>query len=214
MSDLISSFSAFPGYGIGGVLVLILYALESEIRFGSRARTVRAGTADQKSTFAVSLSSAVPLLGFALALKAELPTLVPWLPRWFRTAIMPGLPQVAWIGVLLGALGLGLRLWAVLTLRHRYTRTLLVHDGHTIERGGPYRWMRHPGYLGSLCCLNGIALASGNWLVCLASLLATSAAYSYRIKVEDEMLTRSLGRPYADYRREVRALLPSLRRPR
>jgi protein-S-isoprenylcysteine O-methyltransferase len=69
---------------------------------------------------------------------------------------MPGLPAVAWTGVLLGALGLGLRFWAVLTLRDRYTRTLLVQDDHAIERGGPYRWIRHPGYLGSLLCLNGI----------------------------------------------------------
>jgi protein-S-isoprenylcysteine O-methyltransferase Ste14 len=213
MSDLISRFSALPGYGIGGIFVLLLYAIESEIRFGSRARTMRTGTGDRRSTFAVSLSSAVPLLGFALALKSQSPTPVAWLPSWFRAATMPGLPQVAWIGVLLGVVGLGLRLWAVLTLRDRYTRTLLVHDVHTIERSGPYRWIRHPGYLGSLLCLNGIALASGNWVICVASVAATSAGYSYRIRVEDEMLVRSLGQAYADYRREVRALLPSVRRP-
>lgn len=137
MSDLISRFTSLPGYGIGGVLVLLLYALESEVRFGSRARTSRTGTADRKSTLAVSLSAAVPLLGFALALKADSPTLAVWLPGWFRTAAMPGLPLIAWIGVFLGVIGLGLRLWAVLTLRHRYTRTLLVYGEHTIERGDP-----------------------------------------------------------------------------
>ena len=213
MSDLITPFASLPAYGIGGVVVLLLYALESEVRFGARARTIRTGTADRKSTLAVSLCTAVPLLGFALALKAHSPTLAAWLPRWFRTAAMPGLPLIAWIGVVLGVIGLGLRLWAVVTLRDRYTRTLLVHDEHTIERGGPYRWVRHPGYLGSLLCLNGIALASGNWMVFVASLAATSIGYRYRIKVEDEMLVRSLGQPYADYRREVRALLPSVRRP-
>ena len=34
---------------------------------------------------------------------------------------IPGLPIVAWIGVVLGVLGLGFRLAAVLTLRERYT---------------------------------------------------------------------------------------------
>ena len=131
-----------------------------------------------------------------------------WIPRWFRDAVIPGLPLVVWIGVGVGVAGLAIRLAAVLTLRERYTRTLMVGESHTIERNGPYRWVRHPGYLGSLLCLNGVALASGNLVTAVASLVATLAAYAYRIKVEDEMLVASLGAPYAQYRREVRALLP------
>ena len=130
------------------------------------------------------------------------------LPQWFRRATIPGLPSIAWVGVALGIGGLALRLWAVLTLRDRYTRTLLVQDEHSIERGGPYRWVRHPGYLGSLLCLNGIAIASGNLLTLLASVGATLAAYNYRIKVEDAMLVGALGASYSEYRRQIRALLP------
>jgi protein-S-isoprenylcysteine O-methyltransferase len=89
-----------------------------------------------------------------------------------------------------------------------------VNLEHPVARDGPYRWVRHPGYLGSLLTLNGVALASGNLVTLLASLAATSAAYAYRIKVEDEMLLTSLGRAYAEYRAEVRALLPIPRAPR
>jgi protein-S-isoprenylcysteine O-methyltransferase Ste14 len=211
MSDLISPFAALPSYGLGGLLVLLLYAIQSEVRFGRHARTMRAGAADRNSTLAVSISAAVPVLGFAFAMKANSPGVPSGLPHWFRDAVIPGLPIVAWIGVVLGVLGLSFRLAAVLTLRDRYTRTLLIQAEHTIERGGPYRWVRHPGYLGSLLCLNGIALASGNWLTLLGSLLATSAAYSYRIRIEDEMLVASLGSAYAAYRGQVRPLLPFLR---
>ena len=211
MADLISRFTSLPGYGIGGALLLLFYALQSEVRFGSRARTLRTSALDRNSTLAVSLSAVVPVLGFVLAMKSGSADFAMWLPHWFRAAAIPGLPVVAWIGVLLGVMGLGLRLWAVLTLRDRYTRTLLIQDEHRIERGGPYRWIRHPGYLGSLLCLNGIALASGNWATLLASAAATTAAYSYRIKVEDEMLVSSLGQAYVDYRRDVRALLPWVR---
>ncbi len=214
MSDLISRFAALPAYRLGGLAVLLLYAIQSELRFGSRARTHRTGASDRYSTLAVSISAAVPVLGFAFALKAHSPGSPSCLPVWFREAVLPDLPFVAWVGVVLGVLGLALRLLAVLTLRERYTRTLLVQTGHTIERSGPYRWVRHPGYLGSLLCLNGIALASGNGATLIASLLSTSAAYSYRIKVEDEMLVGSLGPAYAEYRRQVRALLPFLRPPR
>lgn len=183
MSELISRFTALPAYGFGALIVLLLYALQSEIRFGSRARRIRAGKSDRKSTLLISASSAVPVLGFVLAMKANSPA-ASTLPQWFRHSFIPGLPGIAWMGVALGICGLGLRLWAVLTLRDRYTRTLLVQDEHSVERGGPYHWVRHPGYLGSLLCLNGIALASGNAVTLLASLLATWGAYSYRIKVE------------------------------
>jgi len=121
---------------------------------------------------------------------------------------MPGLPFTAWIGVLLAASGVALRLWAVLQLRERYTRTLLIHDEHSVERGGPYRWVRHPGYLGSMLCLNGVALAAGNWVTLVASVIVTSAAYVYRIKVEDEMLSTAFGPSYDEYRRRVPALIP------
>ncbi len=203
MSDLFREFTAgivaLPPYGVGALLVLLLYALQSEIRFGAKARSNAAGVSDRGSTLAVSLSSAVPVVGFVLAMKGRMP------------APLPGMPAIAWLGVGLGALGLLLRLWAVLVLRERYTRTLLLHEGHRIERGGPYRFIRHPGYLGSLLCLNGIALASGDTLALLASIAATFAAYTYRIRAEDAMLVAAFGAPYERYRRETGALLPSFR---
>jgi protein-S-isoprenylcysteine O-methyltransferase Ste14 len=214
MSDWIKRFTTLPGYGIGALVVLLLYAVQTEIRFGARARTIRAGSEDRKSTLAVSTAGAVPILGFVLAMKAKSPGFSPLLPHWFVNAVLPGLPGIAWVGVLLGTCGIALRFWAVLTLRERYTRTLLVQHEHAIERGGPYRYVRHPGYLGSLLCLNGIALASGNIVTFAASLIATAAAYSYRIKVEDGMLVAALGPSYDEYRRQTAALFPSLRSPR
>jgi len=213
MSEIISRFAVLPAYGIGALVVILLFAIQSEIRFGARARTIRAGASDRNSTLALSLSAVVPLLGFALAMKATSPAMVSMIPNWFRYAVLPGLPGLGWLGVVLGGCGLALRLWALLTLRERFTRTLLVQEHQSIERSGPYRWIRHPGYLGSLLCLNGIALASGNLFTLLASLAATSVAYGYRIRIEDQMLIAALGPPYAEYRSQVRALFPSLRAP-
>lgn len=191
--------------------MLLLYAMQSEIRFGSRARRMRGGESDRRSTLFVSVSAAVPVIGFVLAMKSDSAAISGLLPEWFRRAVMPGLPGVAWLGVGLGICGLALRLWAVLILRDRYTRTLLVQGDHALERGGPYQWVRHPGYLGSLLCLNGIALASGNLITLVASLAATGAAYIYRIKVEDAMLVGAFGSAYSEYRRELPALVPSFR---
>ena len=207
MDDFVSRVLSLPGYGIGGAVVLLLCAIEAEIRFGSRARTRRTEDSDRGSTLALGLASAVPVLGFVAAIKSGSADLA-WLPQWFVRATLPALPVTAWIGVFLGVIGLALRLWAVLTLRERYTRTLLMQEQQRVERGGPYQYVRHPGYLGSLLCLNGIALASGNWITAIASLGATLAGYGYRIKVEDAMLAQSLGREYVDYQGEVRAFVP------
>lgn len=212
MPNLLEGFRGLPGYGVGALVVLLLYAAESELRFGKKARAMFAGPLDRGSTLAVSLSAVVPVMGFVLALKAQTASYQSRLPAWLGPAgAMPAMPTVAWVGVGVGAVGLLLRLWAVLALRERYTRTLLlVGDDHAIERRGPYRFVRHPGYLGSLLCLNGIALASGNALVLAASIATTYAAYAYRIHVEDAMLVARFGTAYEEYRNEVRALVPFL----
>jgi protein-S-isoprenylcysteine O-methyltransferase len=188
-----------PGYGIGALIVLLLYAVQSEIRFGAKARTMASGPEDRGSTWAVGLSSAVPVIGFVLAMKTRISP---------GLRLMPGMPYIAWVGVGVGTLGLLIRFWSVLTLRDRYTRTLLVGTSHTFERSGPYRFVRHPGYLGSLLTLNGIALASGDLLTLIASLAVTSAAYAYRISVEDAMLVCRFGAGYQRYQEEVGAILP------
>lgn len=198
-------------WGWGGVGLLVLYSIQAEIRFGERARKSATEATDRGSTLAVSLASAVPAAGFAMAMVLSRPEIVAQSPPWTRHFGLPWMPAFAWAGVALGGLGLLLRMWAVLTLRERYTRTLLIQDAHAVERGGPYRFVRHPGYLGSLLCLNGIGLASGNLIVAVASIAATFAAYAYRIRVEDAMLIRQFGETYERYRREVPALLPFAR---
>jgi len=212
IQDFIAGFKSLPAHGLAAFGVLLLYAVESEIRFGAKARTMAAGPADRWSTIAVSLASAVPVIGFILAMRGGKSTLLRALPLWLRDpGTMPGMPLIAWLGVGLGVTGLLLRLWALLTLRQRYTRTLRVDEGHLVERGGAYKFVRHPGYLGSLMCLNGLGLASGNTVIFLAGLVATIAAYTYRIRVEEEMLVTAFGASYESYRREIPALLPFLR---
>ncbi len=210
MAEFFQPFLALPPYGLAALVVLLLYGLQSELRFGRKARTHFSGPADRGSTLVLSAAALVPLIGFIAVMKAPTSSFFGQLPAWLRTPDLPGMPWAAWLGVGLGVLGLLLRLWAVLTLRHRYTRTLRVEEEHSVERGGPYRWVRHPGYLGSLLCLNGIALASGNAFVLAASILATFAAYAYRIRVEDAMLVAAFGAAYENYRRDVNAVFPRL----
>jgi protein-S-isoprenylcysteine O-methyltransferase len=208
---LSDAFAVLPSYGKAGLILLFLYALQSELRFGARARKMTVGTADRGSTIALSVTSAIPVIGLVIAMKRRSPFFQTWIPSWLRDPNVPGLPTIAWIGIAFGIAGFLLRLWAVVRLRNRYTRTLLIQDDHVVERGGPYRFVRHPGYLGSLLLLNSVALASGNLVIFLVSLVATSLAYRHRIRAEDAMLTNTFGDEYAHYRNEVPALIPFVR---
>lgn len=220
MSDLFQRFVslfgfAIPPYGIATVIILLFYAIQSEIRFGAKARRVVGKSTDRGSTLAVSLASAAPIIGFVLAMRAEttgfLLDLPIRLPDWlFWPGATTFMRALAWTGVALGGLGLVIRLWSVLTLRRRYTRTLFVDDDHAVERGGPYRFVRHPGYLGSLLCLNAIALASCSLTIFAISIATTFAAYAYRVHVEDAMLIAAFGEDYERYQHEVGALIPFL----
>lgn len=208
MDDWLGGFRALPAYGAAGLALLLVYGLQAEIRFGTKARSHSAGPADRGSSMALKAASLIVVGGFVLAMKA--PGWA-WVPRWFPAWTLPWMPEAAWCGVAIGVLGFLLRLWSVFTLRERYTRTLLTQDRQEVERKGPYRWVRHPGYLGSLMALNGLAMSSGNAIVLLASVAATGAAYAYRIRAEDRMLLGELGESYAAYRREVPALIPFVR---
>src|SRR5438270_11707646 len=71
MSELFARLADFlgfavPPYAMAAIVVILLYAVQSEFRFGKKARTYRSGSEDRGSTRSVSLSSLVPIVGFAL----------------------------------------------------------------------------------------------------------------------------------------------------
>jgi protein-S-isoprenylcysteine O-methyltransferase Ste14 len=68
--------------------------------------------------------------------------------------------QAAWAGVGLCLLGLVVRALGMLTLGGSYARTLRTSSDQRLVTSGPYRWVRHPGYTGSIAVWVGAALPS------------------------------------------------------
>lgn len=84
-------------------------------------------------------------------------------------------------GAALLALGAGLRLWSLAALGPHFTWTTGLIPGHTFVKTGPYRYLRHPNYLGSVLFAAGIALASGRpWAFVPVGLLAGAVAVTAR----------------------------------
>jgi protein-S-isoprenylcysteine O-methyltransferase Ste14 len=81
--------------------------------------------------------------------------------------------------------------------------------GHTVISSGPYRFVRHPGYMAALVAAVTSGVALGSWLsTCIAPL--GIAALARRTIVEDRLLRRELP-GYAEYAGRVRyRLVPGI----
>jgi protein-S-isoprenylcysteine O-methyltransferase Ste14 len=118
----------------------------------------------------------------------------------------------AWptIGVGLILSGLALRWWAILSLGRAFTVDVAIAEGQRMVERGLYRVIRHPSYTDSILSFVGFRLAPGNWASLLAIVVPITAAFLYRIGVEECALQAGLGEDYTRYMRRTRRLLPFL----
>jgi protein-S-isoprenylcysteine O-methyltransferase Ste14 len=119
-------------------------------------------------------------------------------------------PLLGWLGCACLVLGIAIRLTAVATLRRQFTTTVTIVAQHRLVVSGPYRYVRHPAYLGLLLSLLGLGLSSGNWVVLAVAVALPLAAILYRIRVEERALVRHFGPAYVDYAGRTRRLLPGI----
>lgn len=119
-------------------------------------------------------------------------------------------PLALGLGVLLCAAGYGLVLWSMLVNSWFSTVLRLQPErGHAVVSDGPYRHLRHPGYLGAILFELGTPLVLGSrWA--LLPVAVGVLAMALRTRLEDRVLLRELP-GYADYAARTRwRLLPGL----
>jgi protein-S-isoprenylcysteine O-methyltransferase Ste14 len=114
------------------------------------------------------------------------------------------------IGFILISFGYAFAAWAVAENRFFYSVVLIQTDrGHVVCDSGPYRYVRHPGYAGSILPLFGIVLALGSvWT--LLPVAVASVISVLRTVLEDRTLQEELP-GYRDYTCRVRyRLIPGI----
>ncbi len=117
---------------------------------------------------------------------------------------------LSWVGLGLFTVGLALQVATFRTLGRFYTSHLGIQAGHHVVTTGPYRWVRHPGYLSNLVSLLGGALAMSSLLGLVLSLLMAPLVIK-RIGAEEAMLREQFGVEYAAYAERTRwRLIPYL----
>ena len=112
-------------------------------------------------------------LGFAFAIVVV----------WIAT---PTIASLTW-GLPIAVLGEALRVWAAGHLE----------KSREVTRSGPYRFLRHPLYVGSSIMGAGLAIASGSQIVSLLVAIYLGTTITSAILTENAFLRQTFGADYA-----------------
>ena len=95
---------------------------------------------------------------------------------------------VLWSGIAVFTLGKIIKVWAIATLGDRWTYKVLVLPGVPLVANGPYRYVRHPNYVGVVGELIGMALMTGARVSGPLGLVFFSWLLMRRIRMEERAL--------------------------
>jgi protein-S-isoprenylcysteine O-methyltransferase Ste14 len=140
--------------------------------------------------------------GLAILILAGLDERFGWagtIPFWVQIAAL----------VLLG-LSYPLFTWAMVSNKFFSTIVRIQKDrGHTVQTGGPYRFVRHPGYASLLVSYMMLPIALGSLWACIPILLLVANLF-LRTTLEDRTLQNELD-GYKEYAGRVRyRLIPGI----
>ncbi len=126
--------------------------------------------------------------------------------RW--TADIPAV--VYWAAVLVYLAGHAIMQWARYTNRFFSSMVRIQTDrGQTVCKEGPYRFVRHPGYVGGFLFTATSGLVLGSWWACVPQVIA-ALLLVWRTALEDRTLQAELP-GYAEFAKETRyRLLPGV----
>ena len=113
-------------------------------------------------------------------------------------------------GIALLILGEVVRVVALRTLGRHFTSKVRIVEEHRVVRDGIYRYIRHPGYVGTI--LNHLAppLILASWSGFGIMILALLPFLIIRIRIEERTLLETFGAEYRRYMDESGRFLPRI----
>jgi len=138
---------------------------------------------------------------YALAMYLALPSVAGLDERFGWTGDLSVTWHVA--GAVVLAAGVGLSAWAMIANAYFSTAVRIQTDrGHTVCSTGPYRFVRHPGYVGFILQALGLPILLGSLWALIPGITAT-VLMIIRTSLEDRTLQAELP-GYQDYVQKVR----------
>jgi protein-S-isoprenylcysteine O-methyltransferase Ste14 len=97
--------------------------------------------------------------------------------------------------------------WARQYLGKNWSGNVVLQDEHTITKGGPYQFVRHPIYAGGLFAMLGSALMIGE-IFGLVWVLFCAFGLIRKARQEEELLTGKFPAEYRLYKQQTKMLIP------
>ena len=180
------------------ILVCVWVASETCLTIATRTRRNAGNVKDRGSMAVIWLTIAIAIITgevIRFSMGPDLFGSANWLPV---------------TGIVIVIAGIAIRWTAILSLGKAFSPNVVIFSNQTIYRNGLYRFVRHPAYSGSLLSFFGLGIHEGNWIACIAVIAPITAAFLYRIHVEEVALNEAFGAQYASYSQQTKRLIPGI----
>ena len=147
---------------------------------------------------------AVPLFGGVVAHLVN--------PGWMAWASFDIATWIRWIGLALGFMVTVWLNWVLSTLGANISETVLTKERHQLVTTGPYRWVRHPLYVGAIALFVSIGLMLASWFILFWTAVAMIALRAVVIPQEEAQLVAKFGERYQSYQSRTGPLWPTTSR--
>jgi protein-S-isoprenylcysteine O-methyltransferase Ste14 len=122
-------------------------------------------------------------------------------------ALVGSSDSIRFIGLALYAIGMFMMHWAEAVLGKQFSVDITIQEGHELITSGPFRYLRHPRYLGIIAFSIGIALVFRSILgLSLAGLLVV--VLIWRIHDEETLMRQQFGLDWKQYAGRTWRLVP------
>jgi len=112
-----------------------------------------------------------------------------------------------YIGILLLVIGIWLNIWADGLFKKKNTTVKPFEKSSALILEGPFRFSRHPMYLGMVIALLGVAIILGSLITFLVPIAFFITMQIVFIRHEEKALEQTFGQEYLDYKKRVRSWL-------
>jgi protein-S-isoprenylcysteine O-methyltransferase Ste14 len=153
---------------------------------------------------------AIGTLIFVLVLPGTAIVAIPyWISGWTMLPPFLGIGLTRWLGALivLASLPLFLRFLSGFVVEGRGTPAPIAPTRHLVV-GGPFRWVRNPGYIAVIGLVVGQGLFFGHLGVLVYAVLLGLAFHLFVLFYEEPTLRRQFGDEYVEYCRRVSRWVP------
>jgi len=132
-------------------------------------------------------------------------------PPWWTWTSIPLGEWIQWSGIVIALVPIFFLIWVHRHLDKQWSIALELREDHKLITTGPYRYVRHPMYLGVFTYTIGLMMISLDVLVILFFAFTIWVNYR-RIPREEQMLIQEFGDEYLEYIKRSGRLLPHFRR--